>query len=99
MAIIYGSIFVLAGFIAAVFSALQLARANPSVPLPLFAAAPNRPRISIFLNVGSTALVIWGANIMTSGLGPWVFLLLFVALLAPFLVIRTWHNRRVAAAR
>jgi pilus assembly protein TadC len=50
------------------------------------------------LNVGAIALVIWGANIMTPQIGAWAFALLIAAVLVPFIVIRAWHNRRVAAA-
>ncbi|WP_166789396.1 hypothetical protein [Cryobacterium sp. TMS1-20-1] len=48
------------------------------------------------LNVGAVALVIWGANLMTPEIGAWAFVLLTIAVLGPFIVIRAWHNGRVA---
>lgn len=96
MAVIFGTILVLAGFACGVLYVLRLARANPTAPLPLFANPPSRPRASVLLNVGAIGLVIWGANIMTPDIGAWAFVLLIAAVLVPFIVIRAWHNRRVA---
>jgi Flp pilus assembly protein TadB len=97
MAVIFGTILVLAGFACGAFGVLVLARANSTTPLPMFTSAPSRPRASVLLNVGSVALVIWGANIMTPDIGGWAFVVLIVAGLVPFLAVRLWHNRRVAA--
>ncbi len=98
MAVIFGTILVLGGFVCGVFYVLRLAWANPTAPLPLFANPPSRPRASVLLNVAAIGLVIWGANIMTPDIGAWAFVLLIAAVLVPFIVIRAWHNRRVAAA-
>ncbi|TFB73294.1 hypothetical protein E3O06_08690 [Cryobacterium glaciale] len=98
MAVIFGTILVLAGFACGTFGVLLVARANPTTPLPLFASPPSRPRASVLLNVGAVALVIWGANLMTPDIGAWAFVLLIAAVLVPFIVIRAWHNRRVATA-
>ncbi|WP_105034888.1 hypothetical protein [Cryobacterium aureum] len=97
MAVIFGTILVLAGFACGIYAVLQLVWANPAVPLPLFTSPPSRPRASVLLNVGAVALVIWGANLMTPDIGAWAFVLLIVAVLLPFLVIRAWHNGLVAA--
>ncbi|TFC29911.1 hypothetical protein E3O25_03875 [Cryobacterium sp. TMT1-3] len=97
MAVIFGTILVLAGFACGIFGVLSVAWANPTAPLPLFTSPPSRPRASVLLNVGAVALVIWGANLMTPDIGAWAFVLLIAAVLVPFIVIRTWHNRRVAA--
>lgn len=97
MAVIFGTILVLAGFACAVYGVLLVAWANPTTPLPLFTSPPSRPRASVLLNVGAVALVIWGANLLTPDIGAWAFVLLIVAVLLPFFVIRTWHNGRVGA--
>ncbi|TFD49411.1 hypothetical protein E3T43_09770 [Cryobacterium sp. Hh7] len=96
MAVIFGTILVLAGFACAVYGVLLVAWANPTTPLPMFTSAPSRPRASVLLNVGAVALVIWGANLMTPEIGAWAFVLLTIAVLGPFIVIRAWHNGRVA---
>ena len=96
MAVIFGTILVLAGLACGTFGVLVLVRANPTTPLPLFTSAPIRPRASVLLNVGAVALVICGANLMTPDIGAWAFVLLIMAVLGPFIVIRAWHNGRVA---
>ena len=97
MAIIFGTILVLAGFACGIVYSVWLSRANAAVQIPLLRTAPTQPRASTLLNIGAVALVIWGANVMTADIGPWAFVLLLVAVLVPFNVIRFWHNRRVAA--
>ncbi|TFD06446.1 hypothetical protein [Cryobacterium sp. TMT1-66-1] len=99
MAVIFGTILVLAGFVCGTYGVIVLVRANPTTPLPMFTSPPSRPRASVLLNVGAVALVIWGANLMTPDIGAWAFLLLILAVLGPFIVIRAWHNGRVAAGR
>ncbi len=98
MAVIVGSILVLAGCICAVISVVRLARANTNVVLPLFAAAPSRPISSVVFNISAVVLVIWGANIMTPQIGGWAFALLIVAVLLPFIAVRAWHNHNVSPA-
>ncbi|WP_166789395.1 hypothetical protein [Cryobacterium sp. TMS1-20-1] len=44
MAVIFGTILVLAGFAFAVYGVLLVAWANPTTPLPMFTSAPSRPR-------------------------------------------------------
>ncbi|TFD65617.1 hypothetical protein [Cryobacterium ruanii] len=98
MAVIFGTILVLAGFVCGIGYAVRLSRANPGVVIPLLRTAPSQPRASTLLNIGAVALVIWGANLMTADVGPWAFVLLIIAVLVPFNLVRFWHNRRVANA-
>jgi len=97
MALLFGTILVVAGFVCAVLSVVKLAKANPTAVLPLFAAAPSRPRASIVFNICATVFIVWGANIMTPEIGAWAFVLLIVAVLTPFITIRAWHNHQLAA--
>ena len=97
MAVIFGTILVLAGFACGIVYAVRMSRANLGVLLPLMRSAPNQPRASTLVNIGAVALVIWGANLMTAQVGPWAFLLLIIAVLVPFNLVRFRHNRRVAA--
>ncbi|TFD22896.1 hypothetical protein [Cryobacterium sp. TMS1-13-1] len=98
MAVIFGTILILAGFACGIVYAVWLARANPAAQIPLLRSATSQPRAATLLNIGAVALVIWGANLMTADVGPWAFVLLIIAVLAPFNVIRFWHNARVGAA-
>ena len=98
MAMVFGTLLVLAGFCCSISSALRLARANPAEALPMFRSAPSQPRASTLLNLAGIALVIWGANLMTPSIGAWAFALLVVTALGPFVVVRRWHNHRVTAA-
>ncbi|WP_158253137.1 hypothetical protein [Cryobacterium sp. Y62] len=97
MAMIFGTILVLAGFTSGIVYAVWLARVNPAAQIPLLRTAPSQPQASTLLNIGAVALVIWGANLMTADIGPWAFVLLIIAVLVPFNVIRFWHNARVGA--
>ena len=99
MAVIFGTILVLTGFACGIVYVVWLSRANAGVVIPLMRTAPTQPRASTLLNIGAVALVIWGANLMTAAVGPWAFVLLIVAVLMPFNVVRFWHNRRVSARR
>jgi Flp pilus assembly protein TadB len=97
MAVIFGTILILAGFACGMVYSVWLSRANAAEQIPLLRSAPNQPRASTLLNIGAVALVIWGANLMTADVGPWAFALLIIAVLVPFNLVRFWHNRRVAA--
>ena len=97
MAVIFGTILVLAGCFCSISSVVRLTRANPATTLPLFRSAPSQPQASNLLNLAGIALIIWGANLMTPTIGAWAFALLIVTALGPFFVIRRWHNARVGA--
>ena len=99
MAVIFGTILVLAGFACGIVYAVWLSRVNAGVVIPLMRTARSQPRASTLLNIAAVALVIWGANLMTAQIGPWAFVLLIIAVLVPFNLVRFRHNRRVAAQR
>ena len=99
MAVIFGTLLVLAGCLCSISSVVRLARANPATTLPLLKSAPSQPFASTLLNLAGIALVIWGANLMTPTIGGWAFALLIVTALGPFFVVRRWHNQRVTAGR
>ena len=98
MAAVFGTLLVLAGFAGGIVYAVWLSRANSGVVIPLLRTAPSQPRASTVLNIGAVALVIWGANLLTPEVGFWAFVVLIVALLVPFNLVRFRHNRRVTAA-
>ncbi|MDJ0376319.1 hypothetical protein [Cryobacterium sp. PH31-L1] len=97
MAVIFGAILILFGFACGIAYAVWLSRANAGVVIPLMRTAPTQPRASTLLNIGAVVLVIWGANLMTAEVGPWAFVLLFIAVLVPFNLVRFRHNARVDA--
>ena len=96
--LIVGLIMIVASAVCSVAAVRLTSRTNPGVLVPLMSNPPTRSRLGTALTFGALALMIWGGNLADDVLGPWVFAILIVVVLGPYLVVRAWHNRRVAAA-
>ena len=95
---VIGLIMIVASAVCSVAAVRQTSRANPGVFIPLMSNPPTRSRLGIGLTFGALALMIWGGNLADDVLGPYVFAILIVVIVGPYLVVRALHNRRVAAA-
>jgi len=96
--LIVGLIMIVASAVCSVAAVRLTSKSNPGVLIPLMSNPPSRSRLSTVFTIGALVLMIWGGNLADDVIGPWVFVILIVVVLGPYLVVRLWHNRRVAAA-
>lgn len=94
---IVGIIMIAASAVCSVAAVRLLSRANPGAHIPVWSNPPTRSRLGTGLTLAAVALMIWGGNLADDVLGPWVFVTLIIVVIGPFLGMRAWHNRTVAA--
>ncbi|MDH6235876.1 hypothetical protein [Cryobacterium sp. CG_9.6] len=93
---ILGIIMIVASAVCSVAAVRLTSRANPGVFIPLLSNPPARSRAGTALMLSTVGLMIWGGNLVTADLGGFVFLILIVVVLGPYLAVRFVHNRAVA---
>ena len=93
---IVGIIMIVASAACSVAAVRLTSRANPGVYIPLMSNPPSRSRVGTVLTLSTVVLMIWGGNLATAELGGFVFLILIVVIVGPYLAVRFFHNRTVA---
>jgi hypothetical protein len=98
MAIVMGILSCLVGAILAAQSARIRARANPSVPLPVWTTPPNRPVRANLLQGAAGGLMVLGTVLIIQVVG-YAGLLVMLPFWLPAILVMLRHNRLVAASR
>lgn len=93
---IVGLIMIVASAGCSVAAVRLTSRSNPGVRIPLLRNVPTPSRRGTTFTLGALVLMIWGGNLADDVLGLWVFAVLVIVVIVPFLAMRAWHNRRVA---